>query len=328
MNVEQDKLYFFTDHVPLAICGDCLNILPLLPDGCVDMVLCDPPYNITCNTWDRPIPFEDYIVVGERKVTFTDLNRALWDPRRRHWARMDKDLQELLNNPMGEVVAYWNDHKQPGLWSNYKRILKPRGVIALFGVGMFSAELMNTGKDLWRYNIIWQKKHPTGFLNANKMPLRSHEDILIFYRKLPVYHPQKSTGHPPVHSYIKHTSDGSNYGKTKLEIAGGGSTERYPTSVWCFGSDTQRSSNHSTQKPVALCEELIKTYTNEGAVVLDNCAGSFTTAVACDNQNRGWIAIEKEPPIFEAGVERVNENRKRIGLTPLDEELIIPKGQW
>lgn len=215
---------------------------------------------------------------------------------------------------MSDLVRYWNKNKLPGLWSHYRRIIKVHGVIVLFGAGMFSADLMRTGKDLWRYNIIWEKNHPTGFLNANRMPLRSHEDILVFYRKLPAYHPQKSTGHPPVHSFVKHTSDGANYGKTKLGIAGGGSTERYPTSVWRFGSDTQKSALHTTQKPVLLCEALIKTYTNEGHIVLDNCAGSFTTAVACDNLNRRWIAIEKECSCFNDGLNRVNENRASHGL--------------
>lgn len=179
---------------------------------------------------------------------------------------------------------------------------------------MFSAELMKTGKDLWKYNIVWEKKHPTGFLNANRMPLRSHEDILVFYRNLPTYHPQKSVGHLPVHNYIKHKPDGTNYGKTKLEIRGGGSTERFPTSVWRFGSDTQTCHLHPTQKPVALCEEMIKTYTDEGDLVLDHCAGSFTTVIACDNLNRNWIAIEKEKQYFYKGMERVNNNRINRGL--------------
>ena len=297
-----------------AFCNDCLTVLPSLPDNSFDMILCDLPYSITNNTWDSPVALEDYIIVGERKITFTELNNALWVPRKRQFAKEQQTLWELLSQPMGNIVRHWNENKQPGLWSNYKRIIKPHGVIVLFGAGMFSSELMRTGKDLWRYNMVWEKNHATGFLNANRMPLRIHEDILVFYKKLPAYHPQKSTGHPPVHSYVKHTSDGTNYGKTKLEISGGGSTERYPTSVWRFSSDTQKAALHPTQKPLALCEELIKTYTDEGNLVLDNCAGSFTTVVACDNLNRNWIAIEKDEGYFQVGMERVNQNRVNLGL--------------
>lgn len=306
-------------NCPQAICADCLEVFPMIPDNSVDMILCDLPYHITQNSWDRPIPLEDYITIGDRALPFSEFKQALWDPRKKHFLKEEPTLATLLEGPMWDIVRYWNANKSPGLWSHYKRIIKARGVIALFGTGMFSADLMHAGKDLWRYNIIWEKIRPTGFLNANRMPMRSHEDILIFYRKLPVYHPQKSTGHAPVHGYVKHKSDGANYGKTKLEISGGGSTERYPTSVWRFASDTQKSALHTTQKPVLLCEELIKTYTDEGALVLDNCAGSFTTAVACDNLNRRWIAIEKERSYFEYGLKRVNENRVSRGLRPVEE---------
>lgn len=308
-----------TSGLTAAIHGDCLDLLPKLPECSIDMILCDLPYHITQNVWDTLIPLEDYLVVNEKNITFTQLNQALWDRKKRVWAKEQLGLSEILDGPMGEISRYWDENKRPGLWSYYRKLIKPNGVIALFGAGMFSAEVMTAGQDLWRYNLIWEKNHATGFLNANRMPLRSHEDILIFYRRLPVYHPQKSSGHPPVHSYVKHTSDGTNYGKTKLEVSGGGSTERFPTSVWRFGSDTQKGALHPTQKPVALCEELIKTYTNEGDLVLDNCAGSFTTAVACDNLGRNWIAMEKERDIFELGLTRVNENRARLNMEPVKE---------
>lgn len=297
-----------------AYCDDCLNVLPNIPDASVDMILCDLPYGITQNPWDKPIPLEDYILAGDTIVPFSMLQEAILDPRKRRWAKDDPGLKAILSSPPGTILEYWQHNRRPGLWTHYRRIIKPRGVIALFGTGMFSAELMRTGKDMWRYNIIWQKKHPTGFLNANRMPLRGHEDICIFYKKLPVYHPQKSTGHAPVHSFTKHTSDGSNYGRTKLEISGGGSTERFPTTIWKFGSDTQKSSLHTTQKPVALFEELIKTYTDEGALVLDNCAGSFTTAIACDNLGRNWIGVEVNRECFLAGIARVNANRELLDL--------------
>ena len=217
---------------------------------------------------------------------------------------------------MGEIVAFWKRNKHSGLWTNYKRVVKNHGVIALFGLGIFSAELMMTGRNLWRYNLIWAKNHPTGFLNANRMPLRKHEKIHIFYRKLPIYHPQKSTGHPRKVSTTQHKRNSkitTNYGEYRTNTYD--STERFPTSIWTFPNDKEKSALHPTQKPVALCEELIKTYTNEKALVLDNCAGSFTTAVACDNLNRNWVAIEKEPEMFKIGLARVNENRKELGTT-------------
>ena len=102
-----------------------------------------------------------------------------------------------------------------------------------------------------------------------KMPMKAHENILIFYKKLPVYHPQMTNGHSPVHSYTKHTTDGSNYGKTKIGISGGGSTQRYPRDVLKFSWDTQKSKIHSTQKPIAACEYFIRTYTNPGDIVLE-----------------------------------------------------------
>ena len=128
---------------------------------------------------------------------------------------------------------------------------------------------------------------------------------LVFYKKVPVYNPQKTEGHKPVNTYTKHTSDASNYGKTKECISGGGSTSRYPRDVLKFKWDTQTSSLHPTQKPVELCEYLIKTYTNEGMTVLDNCMGSGTTGVACKNTGRKFIGIELEFEYFDTAVKRI-----------------------
>ena len=215
-------------------------------------------------------------------------------------------------------MRYWNTHKKPGLWTHYQRLIKPHGAIVLFGAGQFSAELMSTGRHLWRYNLVWDKTTPTGFLNANRMPLRGHEDILVFYKHLPVYHPQKTTGHARKVSTAKHKRNcvkSTNYGAHSYTTYN--STERYPTSVWRFPTDKQKSALHPTQKPVALCEELIKTYTDENALVLDNAAGSFTTAVACDILHRNWIAIERDISIFNTGLNRVNTNRRNLELVPV-----------
>lgn len=156
-----------------------------------------------------------------------------------------------------------------------------------------------------KYEWIWEKRTATGHLNAKKMPMKAHENVLVFYKSLPTYNPQKTTGHSPVHSYTKHQDDGSNYGKTRAGISGGGSTERYPRSVQVFSTDKQKEAYHPTQKPVALFEYLIKTYTNEGDIVLDNCMGSGTTAVAALKNRRKFIGFETESKYIEATNKRI-----------------------
>lgn len=199
------------------------------------------------------------------------------------------------------------------LWEQYERIIKDNGAIILFANGMFTADLMQSNRKLWKYNLIWEKTQPTGFLNAKKMPLRSHEDICIFYKKLPTYNPQKTTGHTRKVSKAEHktnckeTTDYGEHGFTTYD-----STERYPKSVWTFAKDIQKSALHPTQKPVALIEELIKTYTNPGDLILDSCAGSCTTAVAALNTGRNYICFEKDKDIFEVGSKRVAEYKGEI----------------
>ena len=138
--------------------------------------------------------------------------------------------------------------------------------------------------------------------------MKAHEKVLIFYKKKPVYHPQMTEGHEPVHSYTKHTTDGSCYGKTKTGISGGGSTKRYPRDVIKFKWDTQKSSLHPTQKPVALLEYLIETYTNKGDIVLDNCIGSGSTCIAAMNTGRHYIGYELEKKYFDIAESRIKEH--------------------
>lgn len=199
------------------------------------------------------------------------------------------------------------------LWNEYERITKDNAAIILFGNGMFTADLMRSNRKLWRYNLIWQKTQPTGFLNAKKMPLRAHEDICIFYKKLPTYNPQMTTGHVRKVSKVSHhvnAKETLNYGE--YNVVDYDSTERYPTSVMTFSKDTQKEKYHSTQKPVALIEYLINTYTNPRDLVLDSCAGSMTTAIAAMNTGRNYICIEKDPEIFEIGKKRVEGYRERF----------------
>ena len=191
------------------------------------------------------------------------------------------------------------------LWEQYERIIKDNGAIVLFAQTPFDKVLGVSNLKLLRYEWIWEKTTATGHLNAKKMPMKAHENILVFYKKLPKYNPIKTTGHTPVHSYTKHQDDGSNYGKTKAGISGGGSTERYPRSVQKFKTDKQKETLHPTQKPVELLEYLIKTYTDENELVLDNCMGSGSTGVACVNTNRSFIGMELDNNYFNIAEERI-----------------------
>jgi site-specific DNA-methyltransferase (adenine-specific) len=222
-----------------------------IPDGSIDMVLCDLPYGTTQCRWD----------------TCLDLSK---------------------------------------LWEHYLRVVKQTGVILLFAQTPFDKVLGMSKIDLLRYEWIYEKTSATGHLNTKKMPLKAHENVLVFYRKLPTYNPQKTTGHKPVNSFTKRNGDGEIYGDT-VEVSGGGSTERYPRSVLKFKTDKQLSSLHPTQKPVELCEYLIRTYTNEGDTVLDNCMGSGTTGVSCINIGRSFIGIEKEQKYFEIAKQRLGK---------------------
>ncbi len=140
------------------------------------------------------------------------------------------------------------------------------------------------------------------------MPMKAHENILVFYKKLPTYNPQKTNGHKPINSYTKYIKTQNNteiYGEMKREISGGGETDRYPRSVITFSSDKQTSCLHPTQKPLSLIEYMIKTYTNEGDLILDNCAGSGTTGLGAKNLNRNYIMMEQDPEHYETACKRV-----------------------
>lgn len=156
-----------------------------------------------------------------------------------------------------------------------------------------------------KYEWIIEKTNATGHLNAKKMPMKAHENVLIFYKKPPTYNPQKTTGHKPVNNYTKHTDDGENYCASIIGRTGGGQTDRYPRDVLKFKWDTQKSSLHPTQKPLEACKYFIKTYTNEGDTVLDNCMGSGTTGVACKELNRNFIGIEKEQKYYIIAEKRI-----------------------
>jgi len=196
------------------------------------------------------------------------------------------------------------------LWKQYERIIKDNGCIALFAQTPFDKVLGNSNLKLLKYEWIWEKNKATGFLNSKKMPLKAHENILIFYKNLPTYNPQglikkdKPTINKGSRGKKERGAGGTNYDiATKDAIQ---EYENYPRDVLRFG--VVMKPLHPTQKPVDLCEYLIKTYTNESELVLDNCMGSGTTAIACINTGRNFIGFELNKEYYEIAKNRINKH--------------------
>lgn len=244
--------------------GDCLEIMKTIPDGSVDMVLCDLPYGTTGCKWDIVIPFEP-------------------------------------------------------LWKQYKRIIKPNAPISLFGMEPFSSILRVSNLDWYKYDWIWDKKQPSDFHGAKHRPLSRIEKVSVFSSgtcsqggKSPMpYFPQmekREKPRPYRDAYRKNRKD-PKFGPamTAGEIHEGLLTHKYPTNIIVIGNTERKGRVHPTQKPIALLEYLIKTYTNEGETVLDNCMGSGSTGVACININRKFIGIEKDAKYFEIAQKRITE---------------------
>lgn len=217
--------------------GDCLEYMTKIPDGSVDMILCDLPYGMTQNHWDCYIP-------------------------------LDK------------------------LWEQYNRIIKHNGAIVLTSNGVFTAKLILSQEKLYKYKWIWEKSKSTNFLNAKKQPLRKHEDICVFYKKQPTYHPQMTIGEPYDKGVRKDQLCG-NYGDFgPVHVASEG--ERYPTDIiYVKTAESEGTVLHPTQKPIELGRYLVRTYTNPGDVVLDNTFGSGSFLVAALMEGRNFIGIEK-----------------------------------
>lgn len=194
------------------------------------------------------------------------------------------------------------------LWQQYERIIKDNGIIALFGNEPFSSALRLSNIGRYKYDWIWEKSKATGFLNAKKQPLRAYENICIFYKKQPVYNPQMTLGKAYNKGIRKKQSEDDVYGEFKqVEVKSEGL--RYPRNVVYFKTaESEGTTYHKTQKPVELCEYFIKTYTNEGDVVLDNCIGSGTTAIACINTKRKFIGFENNNTYYKLAKDRVNKH--------------------
>lgn len=223
--------------------GDCLELMKQLPDGSVDMILCDLPYGTTQNKWDAVIPFD-------------------------------------------------------ALWREYDRICS--GAVVLTASQPFTSALVMSKADWFRHSWVWEKSAATGHLNAKRMPMKLHEDVLVFSKSAPTYKPQ---GLKPFNKITRRGHNGTNFGTSGAENFQ--EFTNSPRSIIQFNNDPKPV--HPTQKPVALMEYLIRTYTNEGDVVLDNCMGSGTTGVACMNSDRQFIGMEMNPEYFEIA-------RGRIGL--------------
>lgn len=248
--------------------GDCLELMKNIPDGSVDMILCDLPYGTTACKWDVIIPFEP-------------------------------------------------------LWEQYERVIKPNGAIVLTASQPFTSALVMSNPNMFRYAWVWKKSKCGNFQIAKYQPLKYTEDVLVFSKKSHLYYPilenaSEATKNRRQYSYqgskdlggIKHMASGEyqqqfNNGKDKIN----------PKNI--IEVANERNNVHPTQKPVALFEYLIKTYTKGGETVLDNCAGSGTTAIACINTNRNYICMEKDPVYYEGIVKRVEDHNNKQDLFTL-----------
>ena len=190
------------------------------------------------------------------------------------------------------------------LWEQYNRILKDNGNIVLFSKQPFTTALINSNPQMFKYELIWCKQQATNPLCAKKRVMPIHENILVFYKKLGTYNPQMIYGKKNYKSFSGNKNIGQVYGENKSIHRDCSDGSRYPTSVLYYNN--VRKALHPTQKPVDLLEWLIKTYSNEGDTVMDNCMGSGSTGVACKNTNRNFIGIEKDENYFKIAMERIN----------------------
>ena len=218
----------------------------------------------------------------------------------------DKSIDAIIADlPYGTTACKWDTiiPFEP-LWEQYERVIKDNGVIALTASQPFTTKLINSNINLFKYESIWEKSKATGFALCNKRPMKAHENVCIFYKKQPTYNPQKTEGKPYKQKLGTQESKEFSTGTKRNDNTTG---LRYPRSVVYFKTaESEKKQVHPTQKPVALFEYLIKTYTNEGETVLDNTMGSGTTGVACINTNRKFIGIELDEKYFKIAKDRID----------------------
>jgi len=219
----------------------------------------------------------------------------------------DQSIDLVLSDPpYGTTACKWDSviPLQP-MWRQLERVIKENGAIILMSQTPFDKVLGASNLKWLRYEIIWEKGTATGFLNAKKMPMKAHENILVFYRRLPIFNPQMTSGHAPMNS-VYNNGESECYGKQLPQASRSGSTSRYPRSVQKFGVVTT-GTLMPTQKPIDLMEYLIATYTNKGDTVLDFAMGSGTTGVACKNLDRNFTGIELDKNCFDIARGRIND---------------------
>ncbi len=262
--------------------GDCLEVMKEIPDGVVDMILCDLPYGTTACSWDSIIPFKP-------------------------------------------------------LWEQYSRIIKPNGAIVLTASQPFTSALVMSNIEMFKYEIIWIKHQASNPMFAKKGILKIHENICVFYKKQPVYNPQFEQG--KAYKSFKSRQGkklGEVYGNLQSQHNENDGTKLNPVSFLYFpgnsGKGGDKNSFHPTQKPVGLFEYLIRTYTNEGELVLDNCAGSGTTAIAAENCRRKWVCIEQNEEYATKAVERIwnheaTPQEKSVSEVKIESDIPIPEGE-
>lgn len=234
----------------------------------------------------------------------------------------DKSIDMILCDlPYGTTKCKW-DSVIPfeSLWEQYNRIIKDNGAIVLFAKQPFTTDLINSNRKLYKYELIWEKDKPTDFALANKKPMCYHENIEVFYKKQPTYNKQmverEGKGTWRYNFDISHANR-TMHGTNKIYV-GKKEKENYdvklknPKSILYYDTGKRQQLLHPTQKPLALCEYLIKTYTNEGEIVLDNCMGSGSTGVACINTNRNFIGIEIDEGYFNIAKKRIENVKSKV----------------
>ena len=237
---------------------DCMEGMKRIPDGSVDMILCDLPYGTTASKWDEIIPFEL-------------------------------------------------------LWRQYDRVIKNNGAIVLTASQPFTTKLIMSKSDWFRYTWVWDKKKAGNIFLAKKQPMKVHEDIVVFSKKPHFYNPQMVKRDKVKKS--KNYGTGESFGGTReKEDKVYTYTHTYPKSIIEISNARQKGKVHPTQKPVELFEYLIKTYTNKGETVLDNCMGSGTTAIACINTERNFIGFELDKTYYEKSLERIKNHTTQTDI--------------
>lgn len=227
----------------------------------------------------------------------------------------------LTDPPFGTTDNFWDKClPMSEMWEQFNRVTKVNAAIVIFAQLPFAVDVINANRKMFRYEWVWQKPMPVGFLNAQKMPMRCHENILVFYRKLPTYNPQWMYGKP----YTKIADKYWNcYGKAKWKgdvVTKSADGRRYPRDVLTFNNWDFGKRDHPTGKPVDLLEYLIKTYTNEGELVLDACMGSGSTAVAAVNTGRYFVGFETYDKYYEVALRRIEEARNGGSKETVKEE--------